>query len=236
MKHFILVLLAIGLMACTPDGGSDASANRLAPQEAVRAAPKQADAIRRFTAVARRMAPVAEAACRARAPRAKCGFTITVDGDPEAASNAYQTEDRAGRPVIAFTQKLIAEVRNDHEIAFILGHEAAHHIKGHLPVTTDALITGTIEGELMATIEGKDAKAVRRASAVGGLRAISGFSKEFELEADVLGARIAFDAGYDPLVGAAYFRRMKDPGNKVLSTHPPNAQRLAAVRHAVAGF
>ena len=37
-----------------------------------------------------------------------------------------------GRPVIFFTLGLIADARNSDELAFVLGHEAAHHIAGHL--------------------------------------------------------------------------------------------------------
>jgi predicted Zn-dependent protease len=55
------------------------------------------------------------------------------------------------------------------------------------------------------------------------------FSKEFELEADALGTEIAWRAGFDPLVGAQFFSRLPDPGNRFLGTHPPTGQRYQAV-------
>lgn len=52
------------------------------------------------------------------------------------------------------------------------------------------------------------------------------------LEADGLGTEIAIRAGYDPVHGAEFFTRLPDPGDTFLGSHPPNAQRIAAVRRA----
>ena len=240
MHRLVLVLIGLVLTACTPEtqGGSGQDApreTRFSPEVAMRMYPGDA-AIARYARIVAQMEPVIERECRARSPRNKCNYQIFVETHPEAPSNAYQGETRHGQPTIAFTRKLLAEMRNDHEIAFILGHEAAHHIRGHLPVKTDALIAGWIAGELAATVAGASAEETQQAAALGGLIAISGFSKEFELEADALGAVITEIAGYDALAGAEYFRRMRDPGHKYLGTHPPNAQRLQTVRRAVAGM
>jgi predicted Zn-dependent protease len=47
---------------------------------------------------------------------------------------------------------------------------------------------------------------------------------------------IAANAGYDPLVGAEFFFRIPDPGNRFLGTHPPTAERVAVVRRVAAGL
>ncbi|MDP5361691.1 MAG: M48 family metalloprotease, partial [Paracoccaceae bacterium] len=62
------------------------------------------------------------------------------------------------------------------------------------------------------------------------------YSKEFELEADALGSRIAAAAGFDPLRGAEFFFRIPDPGDRFLGTHPPNAERLRTVRQVAASL
>jgi len=242
MHRILVVLIGLVLAACTPETQGGGQLGQTAPQEtrftpdvAMRMFPGDA-AIARYATIAARMEPVIERECRARAPRSKCNYQIFVETHPEAPSNAYQGEDRRGQPTIAFTRKLLAELRSDHEIAFILGHEAAHHIRGHLPVKREALIAGWIAGEVAATVAGASEEETKQAAALGGLIAISGFSKEFELEADALGAVITEVAGYDALAGAQYFRRMRDPGHKYLGTHPPNAQRLQTVRQAVAGM
>ncbi len=74
---------------------------------------------------------------------------------------------------------------------------------------------------------------MRAAQAFGADIAARQYSQEFELEADVLGAEIAFRAGFDAERGAAFFARLPDPGDRFLSTHPPNAERRAAVAAAV---
>jgi hypothetical protein len=45
---------------------------------------------------------------------------------------------------------------------------------------------------------------------------------------------IALMAGYDPVLGAAFFSRLPDPGDRFLGTHPPNAERQAEVARVVA--
>ena len=59
------------------------------------------------------------------------------------------------------------------------------------------------------------------------------YSKGFELEADALGTEIAWRAGFDPLVGAQFFSRLPDPGNRFLGNHPPTAQRFEVVEQTL---
>jgi predicted Zn-dependent protease len=54
------------------------------------------------------------------------------------------------------------------------------------------------------------------------------------LEADSLGTEIAFVAGYDPMLGAAFFDRIPDPGDRFLGTHPANADRKRTVAATLA--
>jgi predicted Zn-dependent protease len=69
---------------------------------------------------------------------------------------------------------------------------------------------------------------------VGAQVAIRSYSKEWELQADRLGAIVAAQAGFDPVLGAEFFRRIPDPGNRRWGTHPSNAERIAAVQQAAA--
>lgn len=183
-----------------------------------------------FAAVAGRVAPVAESACRTEAPGRDCRFLILLDSTPDAAPNAYQSVSRGGRPVVVFTSELVAETRNRDELAFVLGHESAHHILGHLERTeANARYGAAILGS-MAQAEGYDPRVVETAAEIGAEIGARTFSKDYELEADALGAAITYGAGYDPVRGAAYFDRIPDPGDQFLGTHPPNAQRMAVVR------
>jgi predicted Zn-dependent protease len=187
-------------------------------------------AVRNFADVIARVEPVAERECRLRAPQLNCDFMIVVDSRPGLGPNAFQTVDRSGRPVIGFTAALIGEARNQDELAFILGHEAGHHIAGHLPRAQQTALAGALILGVLAAAGGADAAGVRAAQDMGAAVGARTYSREFELEADRLGSVVAFRAGYVPERGAAYFTRIPDPGNRFLGTHPPNAQRIEVVR------
>ncbi len=185
-----------------------------------------------FVAVVRRVEPVAEQMCRDRQPRFNCDFQIVVDDRPGQPPNAFQTLDSQGRPVIGFTLALIADARNQHELAFVLGHEAAHHIRGHIPQVQRSATEGAVLGGLLATLGGFDQQGVDTVSRIGATVGARRFSKEFELEADSLGTVITARAGFDPIRGAEFFNRLPDPGDRFLGSHPPNADRIATVRRA----
>lgn len=191
-------------------------------------------AARNFGQVVARMEPVAERECRLRLSGGNCDFQIVVDTAAGAPANAYQTRDTTGRPVIAFTLALIADARNQDELAFVMGHEAAHHILQHIPRSEQtAAIGGTLTGALAAALGG-DPTAIRTAQDLGAAVGARSYSKDYELEADELGTVLTWQAGFDPERGAAFFSRIPDPGDSFLGTHPPNAQRIAIVRQTLA--
>jgi len=166
-----------------------------------------------------------------------CDFRIVVDDTAGAPPNAFQTLDDTGRPIIAFTIPLIAEVRNQDEMAFILAHEAAHHIAGHLArQQQNASLGAAVFGQLAGAIGGSNPDAIVAAQQFGAALGARTYSKDFELEADALGTVIAARAGFNPLIGAEFFFRIPDPGNSFLGTHPANADRVAIVRRTAAEF
>lgn len=185
--------------------------------------------------VAQTLMPVAESECRARVGGGSCAFRVVLDQDPRAPANAFQSLTRDGQPQITVTQKLLDDLRNRDELAFILGHEAAHHILGHIRRASSDATVGAVLGGVLASALGGGAGSVDMAQQVGATVGGRAYSKQYELQADRLGARIAERAGYDPLRGVEYFNRIPDPGNAFLGSHPPNAERIAAVRQAVAG-
>ncbi len=205
-------------------------------------APAQADprlsveaAARNFVTVVERVEPVAENACVAlNGPGVDCDLQIVVVPDLEAPPNAFQTLDEAGRPVVGFTLALIADARNADELAFVLGHEAAHHIAGHIPRAGQQARVGALAGILAAQAIGADQGTAEQLGQVMGAVGARSYAKNYELEADRLGARIAWSAGYDPVRGARFFDRLPDPGDRFLGTHPPNAQRQAQIAAEVA--
>jgi Zn-dependent protease with chaperone function len=225
-------LLAVALAACEPVPGETQAP---APQTSTTApaagaasntlSARQAQA--NFRSVVAQVEPVAERECRNRAPDLNCDFKIVVETNPRLPPNAYQTLDRSGRPIIGFTIALIRDARNRDELAFVMGHETAHHIARHLEKQRDSAVGGAILGGLVAAGLGLDVNAGQQLGGTVGARA---YSKSNELEADALGTVIAKRAGFDPVRGAQFFNRIPDPGDRFLGTHPPNAARIDTVR------
>ncbi|MEL6641935.1 MAG: M48 family metalloprotease [Pseudomonadota bacterium] len=228
------------LAACAaPLPSSDATtpAKQTQTQQGISPAVEGRTAVRNFLAVVDAVEPVAEAECRARRPRSNCDFKIVVDDRPGLPPNAFQTLDDTGRPILAFTVPLIAEVRNQDELAFIMAHEAAHHIEGHLSrLQQNATIGAAVAGSLAGVFGRTDPQAIEAAQQFGATLGARSYSKDFELEADQLGTVIAARAGFNPLRGADFFFRIPDPGNRFLGTHPANSQRVAVVRRTAAQF
>ncbi|MDP3341121.1 M48 family metallopeptidase [Frigidibacter sp.] len=191
-------------------------------------------AAQNFVAVVNRMEPVILSECLKRARGANCDYQIVVDDRPGQSPNAFQTLDEAGRPVIAFNLPLIAEVRNVDELAFVMGHEAAHHIAGHIPRQQQTASTGAILLGGLAAAYGYDEATVRSAQNIGAGIAGRAYAKNYELEADQLGTVIAWNAGFDPERGAMFFTRLPDPGDRFMGSHPPNAARVEIVRRTIA--
>lgn len=239
MRPIAALLLSLSLAGCVvpmepvpqpqqqiqqPTGRT--STNALAPDQAAR----------NFIAAVQAVEPVAEQICRARTRGISCDFRIAVDDTPGQAPNAFQSLDDYGRPILAFNLALIANARNLDELAFVIGHEAAHHIAGHIPQQQQSASQGALLAGILVAAGGADAATIQEAQKIGATVGARRFSKGFELEADALGTEITERAGFDALRGAAFFDRLPDPGNKFLGSHPPNADRRATVARAVAAL
>jgi len=245
------LVVGIALAGCTvaPSGGSAPGQqpqpqSQRAPQPVPAAGPRLSPsrAVNNFKTVVARVEPVAERECRARAPRSNCDFLIKVDTRDGQPVNAFQTLTRDGQPLIVFTVALIADARNADELAFVMSHEAAHHIEGHIPQMQQEAQLGAMAGGILASVLTTGASAAVRQSAIeqavqaGAFVGSRQYSKAKELEADALGTVIAARAGYDPIRGAGFFTRLPDPGDKFLGSHPPNQDRIRTVQRVAAGL
>ena len=201
-----------------------------------------------FARVAARVEPAGEGLCREENPQAPgrwCDYRIALDADPRMPPNAFQTEGEDGRPVVVLGASLLAEMRSDDEIAFVLSHEMSHHIAGHIPKQAQQQVLGAlILGGLVAAAGNPSGgpasdQAIRQAMDIGATIGGRSYSQSYELEADTLGAYVAARAGYDPERGAAIFERptlANAGGPPLLASHPGSAQRQAAVAEVAAGI
>lgn len=231
MRKAIAILSMFALSSCDVSVQPPPSASPETVPQVTRSGGPQT--VADFQSVVRRVEPVAERACRQMSPQRNCDFRITIDDRRGLPPNAYQTYEKSGRPLIAFTPALFREMKNRDELAFALAHEAAHHIRGHIQQTQSSAQTGAILGAILGSAIGLDTAGVETVTNIGGTVGARRFSKGFELEADSLGAQIAKRAGYNPLRGVLYFQDASDPGDQFLGTHPPNGDRIQTVRNAV---
>ena len=238
----VMFVAAMSLSGCVvvPQGGAPSTP---VPMPTPAAAPVPSgplsaqNAARNFVSVMQRMEPAIERECMQRRTRPiNCDFQFVVDDRPGQEINAFQTIDSQGRPIIGFTLPLIAAARNADEIAFVVGHEASHHILNHLSQKTGAATAGAIILGGLATVYSGNPAAVTSAQRVGAAVGSRYYSRDWELQADYLGSIVTLNAGLDPRNGARFFERIPDPGDHVLGTHPSRASRIAQVDRAVDDF
>lgn len=251
---FPLLLSACGTTYSLPEvsATSQAQAKQMFAQERARPVISTSNvnaANQRFQRVVSRVKPVAEAFCAKQNQEGSgkvCNLPVLVDLDMTH-ENAYHTRNPDGQPYIAFSVPMLMQVRNDDELAFVLGHEYAHHIADHIDkqqqqAMAGALIMGmiTATGQAYATqanpyrYTGNDHAELRRSMESGAAAGQMAYSQSYELESDVLATHIAAAAGYDPVKGAKFFARPAPARTATgrlsfWGTHPPNATRLATV-------
>lgn len=238
-RSLILSATVAGLGACAAPAPSvqplpDRPAAPLVQVEPVPPKLSASEAADNFVRVADAMEPRIRAECLARTRgHANCDYQIIIYNRMGSSPNAFQMVDKDGRPVIAFNLPLIAEARNPDELAFVMGHEAAHHILGHLEAKAEDAQAGALIMGVLAAASGADADGIAEAQDIGADVGERTYSQDYELQADRLGTIIAWDAGFDPVKGAEFFARLPDPGETFFGTHPPNRQRFDLVRQTV---
>lgn len=140
---------------------------------------------------------------------------------------------------VGVTTGLLALVRNDDQLATVLGHEVGHVVARHAAerYSTTALTSIGLSG--VQSVAGDYARA---AGAIGGLGAQLGvllpFSRNHELEADRLGIDYLQRAGFRPSEAVALWRLMaaqrQGSTPEFASTHPSDASRIAALETYIA--
>ena len=130
-------------------------------------------------------------------------------------------------------------MRDEAELAGVLGHEIIHVTERHIVHELDIRggESGVVSG--LARIIGGSGDPARAAfsQAVDQAMAIlleEGLSQEDELEADSLGTFLATQAGYDPRGLPRFLERIasRDSGERediLANTHPPYATRLSSL-------
>lgn len=109
----------------------------------------------------------------------------------------------------------LMDAMNDDELAIVLGHELTHytheHMRRQMSKGTVGQILGT--GAAIASSQIKNTTA-RQVAAFGGQLGLSalmtGYSRDYEDQADRVGLRYVYEAGFDPTKGPGLWQKFKD--------------------------
>jgi predicted Zn-dependent protease len=164
-------------------------------------------------------------------------FTFTVLSDPKV--NAFALPGG----YVYITRGLLALADNEAEMAGVLAHEIGHITARHSAQRYSQAMAANIGLTLLGVL-GQIAGAPAGAGdlvALGAQAALQGYSREQELEADMLGVRYMTRAGYSPQAMTSFFRKLDThtrleaaiAGNpaaaerfNIMSTHPRTANRI----------
>ena len=132
---------------------------------------------------------------------------------------------------------MIEAARNEGEMAGVMAHELSHVALRHgTAQASKAQKYGTAAGILgiLGQVIGGPAGAAAQVAGQGVGVYFLKFSREYETEADILGAQIMARAGYDPMDLANMFRTIEQQGGGssggFLSSHPSPANRNARIQ------
>jgi len=115
---------------------------------------------------------------------------------------------------------LLTQAVNDDEVAGVLGHEIAHVHAHHLAREQDAtrlMNYATLFGVLLSVVNPAAGAGAMAAGATTQLK----YRREFEQEADYLGAGYMQKAGFDPHGMLDFFKRLADQQRLAASAAPP---------------
>ena len=118
---------------------------------------------------------------------------------------------------------LLASVKNEDELAGVLGHEIGHVHAHHVirqQEKTEALNYAALLGTLLSVVQPAAGALASAASAAVSLQ----YQREFEQEADYLGARYLKAAGYDARAMLDFFKQLSDQTRIASGAAPPYLQ------------
>jgi hypothetical protein len=137
---------------------------------------------------------------------------------------------------------MIEAARTEGEVAGVMAHELSHVVLRHGTVQAtkgQKFQIGAVAGQILGAIVGGTTGDIISQGSQFGLGAyFLKYSREYEREADLLGAQIMARAGYDPRQMANMFQTIQKQGGsrgpEWLSSHPDPGNRYEAINREAA--
>jgi len=139
---------------------------------------------------------------------------------------------------------MLQAARTDDEVAGVMAHELSHVVLRHgtlQAAKAQKFQLGAIAGQVLGSIVGgRKGAIIAQGSQIGLGTYFLKYGREYEREADLLGAQIMARAGYDPRQMANMFRTIQQQGGargpEWLSDHPDPGNRYTAINHEAASL
>ncbi|MCH2489155.1 MAG: M48 family metallopeptidase [Flavobacteriales bacterium] len=139
---------------------------------------------------------------------------------------------------IVFYTGIMPVTQNEAGVAAVMGHEVAHALANHgqqRMSATQLQSLGAVAGNLALGNDPKNQQIFNTAYGIGTqVGVLLPFSRKHETEADRIGLTLMAIAGYDPIVAANLWQRMKQQGGgsppEFLSTHPSSDTRIRNIQ------
>jgi predicted Zn-dependent protease len=153
---------------------------------------------------------------------------------------------------IAVNRGLLTELKNEAELAAVLGHEIVHAAARHGAKAQERgtlLQAGMAAAQIGAAVGGVDANIAGlmiQGAGVGAQLIQTTYGRDQELESDLYGMKYMKLAGYDPWGAVTLqetFVRLSEQGGRqqgwldgLFASHPPSAERVAQNQKTAAGL
>lgn len=135
---------------------------------------------------------------------------------------------------------------DESELAGVMAHELSHVVMQHsareASKSQGIQVLGALGAVLAGAVlgNGMAGQLAQLGIQVGASGVVMKYSREAETEADLVGAQIMYDAGYDPYAMVEFFQKLSDQagggGPQFLSDHPNPGNRAQTVAQAIRKF
>jgi predicted Zn-dependent protease len=142
---------------------------------------------------------------------------------------------------VGFHSGIFPLMRNEAQIATVMGHEMGHVVGRHAAERVSQQIAANALAQVVGQMAAGSASAETRALVGAALGAgvnyglLLPYSRQHEFEADRLGLEYMAKAGYDPRDARSFWTNMSSASENrpqplaFLSTHPSDASRIAQI-------
>ena len=143
---------------------------------------------------------------------------------------------------VYITRGLLALASNEAEVAGVLSHEIGHVTARHSAQRYSSTVAANVGLQILGVLaKSAGVGGAENIAAVGAELALKSYSREQELESDMLGVRYMTRAGYNPDGMTSFFEKLRahqkiegliagDPNaaekHNILATHPRTADRI----------